>query len=167
MLKSNFMELGMNFLKLLFSFKGRINRAKFWLIFVIILVTSWVFSAVLLGTVMSPMMENMMESMQKCQHLSEQKEAYDSCMNSNMDAESIKSTGGNLFLIQLPFIILLLWVSFAMYIKRFHDMGKSGWMSLLYLIPFVNLGIFIWQGFFKGTPGDNQYGPDPLVNTRV
>ena len=59
-------------------------------------------------------------------------------------------------------------IAFALYIKRFHDMGKSGWFSLLLLIPIVNLAVaFFWLGFVKGTDGDNAYGADPLAGAEL
>lgn len=52
---------------------------------------------------------------------------------------------------------------FSLMIKRCHDRGKSGWWSLLSLIPIVG---FIWfiidLGVMEGDEGPNQYGPNPL-----
>ncbi|MFW7378507.1 MAG: DUF805 domain-containing protein [Oligoflexus sp.] len=43
--------------------------------------------------------------------------------------------------------------------KRFHDLDKSGWQSLLLLIPIVSLYVG-WQLFFKkGDDQDNRWGP--------
>jgi uncharacterized membrane protein YhaH (DUF805 family) len=51
--------------------------------------------------------------------------------------------------------------SLALQVKRLHDRGKSGWFSLIGLVPF---GVF-WLGvelFFLGSEeGENQYGPEP------
>lgn len=59
----------------------------------------------------------------------------------------------------IPYVIL----SILLLIQRTHDMGWSGWMALLTLIPFVAL---IW--FFKaGTPGENRFGAPPPPNTLV
>jgi len=60
--------------------------------------------------------------------------------------------------------IALIPLVFAVYIKRFHDLGKSGWFSLLLIVPLVNIlvGIF-WLGFVKGTDGPNEYGEDPVA----
>lgn len=56
-------------------------------------------------------------------------------------------------------VIPSLYFSFAASIKRLHDLNKSGWWSLLSLIPFVNLFLSIYLLFFKGTDGLNKYGP--------
>ncbi len=44
--------------------------------------------------------------------------------------------------------------SIAVYVRRMHDVGKSGWFIL---IPIYNLILAITEG----NKGDNQYGPDP------
>ncbi len=46
-------------------------------------------------------------------------------------------------------------------IQRSHDMGYSGWSSLLALIPIAGL---IWV-FKAGTPGANQFGAPPVPNS--
>lgn len=46
-------------------------------------------------------------------------------------------------------------------IRRLHDVGKSGWMILISLIPIVG---FIWLLVLLVTdsnPGENKYGPNP------
>jgi len=52
--------------------------------------------------------------------------------------------------------------SFALPIKRWHDLDKSGWYVLLGFIPVVNLYALVMLGFVRGTEGSNQYGDDPL-----
>ena len=59
-------------------------------------------------------------------------------------------------------------------IRRFHDMGYTGWIVALfiglYFIPFVGtLGAiiqFLWLFFGGGTAGNNAYGPDPRFQYR-
>ena len=48
-------------------------------------------------------------------------------------------------------------------IKRWHDVDKSGWLTVLSFIPIVNFftALFLW--FAKGTNGKNQYGDNPLA----
>ncbi len=46
-------------------------------------------------------------------------------------------------------------------VRRSHDMGWSGWTSILALIPLVGL---IWL-FKAGNPGTNDYGAPPPPNT--
>ncbi len=63
-------------------------------------------------------------------------------------------------LIGFGYAIFFSWASFALMVKRWHDLGKSGWLSILGLIPLVNFIL----GFIEGTKGDNQYGAD-IVNS--
>ena len=57
--------------------------------------------------------------------------------------------------------LLLIWPCAAVGAKRWHDRDKSGWWVLINLIPVIG---FIWtlieNGFLRGTPGDNRFGPD-------
>ncbi|MFT6862889.1 MAG: uncharacterized membrane protein YhaH (DUF805 family), partial [Akkermansiaceae bacterium] len=56
------------------------------------------------------------------------------------------------------------WMGLALQGKRWHDRGKSGWMILVNFIPLVGgIWALVECGFLSGTPGPNQYGPDPLV----
>lgn len=61
------------------------------------------------------------------------------------------------------FNLAMIWPSLAISIKRWHDRGKSGWWVLIALIPFIGwIWALIETGFLEGTPGPNQYGPNPL-----
>ena len=48
-------------------------------------------------------------------------------------------------------------------IRRWHDLGKSGWFTLLSLIPVVNFFVEIYLWVAPGTAGPNAYGEDPLA----
>ena len=51
---------------------------------------------------------------------------------------------------------------FAVYIKRLHDLNKSGWFLLWQFLPIVgHILIFVLCWFYKGTKGNNNYGADP------
>jgi uncharacterized membrane protein YhaH (DUF805 family) len=54
--------------------------------------------------------------------------------------------------------IAMLVFSFIIVIQRLHDLNKSGWMSLLMLVPLANIYLIVLVIFFKGTPGRNNYG---------
>jgi len=57
-----------------------------------------------------------------------------------------------------------IWPGLAINIKRWHDRDKSGWWIFISLIPLVGpIWALIEVGFLPGTPGPNQYGPDPLA----
>jgi uncharacterized membrane protein YhaH (DUF805 family) len=55
-----------------------------------------------------------------------------------------------------------LWPSIAIYIKRAHDRGRSGWFILLGLVPLVNIWVLIELLFLPGTSGENTYGVSPV-----
>lgn len=58
--------------------------------------------------------------------------------------------------------IPMLWVGFALSIKRWHDRDKSGWWILIGFIPIIGgIWTLIECGFLDGTPGPNKYGPSP------
>lgn len=44
-------------------------------------------------------------------------------------------------------------------IKRSHDLGYTGFFSLVLLVPFLNLWPLVMFMFFSGTEGENKYGP--------
>ena len=70
---------------------------------------------------------------------------------------------GILGLVALAIYIPAVWIGYAGAAKRFHDRGKSGWMSLIAFIPYVGaIWILVECGCLAGTPGPNLYGPDPL-----
>lgn len=69
-----------------------------------------------------------------------------------------------IWIIYAAWIIPSIWISLAIYAKRWHDCSKSGWMSLILLIPIVGpLWFLVYLGFVRGANGSNLYGDDPLV----
>jgi len=67
---------------------------------------------------------------------------------------------GPVYIIYALFIII---PSLAVATRRLHDIGKSGWMLFLSLIPFVG-GIWLLILFVRdGDKEANKYGPNPKV----
>ena len=60
-----------------------------------------------------------------------------------------------------PLYVLAMFVPvLAVSARRLHDIGKSGWMQLVGLIPCVGaIILIIW--FVEDSHPDNQYGPNP------
>ena len=59
------------------------------------------------------------------------------------------------------FIVLgfSIWSNLIVTIKRWHDLNKSGWMTLCLLIPYIGaIGCMIYLGFVKGKKDDNRFG---------
>ena len=50
--------------------------------------------------------------------------------------------------------------SIAVAVRRLHDSGKSGWLYLLVLIPYLG-GLVIFVFMLLESAPDNQYGPNP------
>lgn len=53
------------------------------------------------------------------------------------------------------------WFGIAQCAKRCHDLGHSGWMQF---VPFYNPFCLVFQ---DGTPGPNEYGPNPKTGADV
>ncbi|MBL4673140.1 MAG: DUF805 domain-containing protein [Arenicella sp.] len=60
--------------------------------------------------------------------------------------------------------IALIVFSFVLAKRRLNDLNQSGWLSLLLLIPLVNLGVILWLIFAPGKKEQNSYGPYPIKN---
>lgn len=71
----------------------------------------------------------------------------------------------------MVFLILLLYIpaiaiSFIFAKRRLNDLNQSGWLSVLTLVPFVNLAFYLYLVFAPGTKGSNNYGPAPSENQK-
>ena len=51
--------------------------------------------------------------------------------------------------------------SFAVGFRRLHDTGRSGWWTLIVLVPLVGTIVYLVFLCLDSAPGDNQYGPNP------
>jgi uncharacterized membrane protein YhaH (DUF805 family) len=59
------------------------------------------------------------------------------------------------------FSLAVLLPSLAAGSRRLHDIGKSGWLQLLGLIPLIGWALLIYWCAQPGEPAANQYGPPP------
>lgn len=67
------------------------------------------------------------------------------------------------FLLAAPIVFLALYMSIVAAIKRFHDLGKSGWWYLTSIIPIVNILVGLYLLFAKGedqSPASQVHGLD-------
>ncbi len=130
----------------LFSFEGRICRKTFWLASLLLAVVEFGVLFAIFGTFLFI------------------------AIVTDTDLEG--STLGLMFqvlfgVIGFVAVILNTWISLALYIKRYHDLGKSGTWVLISLIPLVGIWMVIECGFFPGDRGKNYYGPpDPNYTRR-
>lgn len=49
----------------------------------------------------------------------------------------------------------------AVTVRRLHDVGKSGWMILIALIPLIGIIWLLVLMVTDSNPGENQYGENP------
>ncbi|MCX6754520.1 MAG: DUF805 domain-containing protein [Candidatus Nomurabacteria bacterium] len=81
-----------------------------------------------------------------------------STLDSMIGTPKIFNSYGLLFTI---YYLAILLPSIAVAVRRLHDVGKSGWMLFLSLIPLVGaIWIFILT-VSDSNPGENKYGPNP------
>jgi uncharacterized membrane protein YhaH (DUF805 family) len=126
----------MSISSLLWSWEGRIGRARFWLGVLLVILMSIAFGVVasLFGI------------------------AIDT--GTGAVAEEI-SAAGVLYL--LAAFVVVAYAQLAVYAKRFHDRGKSAWWVLIALVPVIGFfWILIELGMLPGDPGPNAYGPPEL-----
>lgn len=134
-------------LQLFTSLEGRIPRKTFWLGFIVLMIVTWILELILFSIFGVSMM---------------------SSMDPNATPEAAAAAAAEqMSKLTLPLIILfllLLWPSICLYAKRWHDRDKSGWWSLIGLIPIIGgLWMLIELGFLRGTDGPNRFGPDPIA----
>ena len=64
-------------------------------------------------------------------------------------------------ILSVPAYIALMWASFAMQAKRWHDRNKSAWWILIGFIPVIGgIWALVETGFLRGTAGPNRFGDD-------
>lgn|SRR5688572_21550222 len=126
----------MNWQWLFASFEGRINRAKFWIGSLVL----WVLWIVVNGVLST------MFGMQFA------------------EGEIFPAMGPVAWLVWVIIAIALTYATLAVWAKRWHDRDKSGWWSLIALVPIVGaIWILVELGCLPGTEGPNRFGPDPLA----
>lgn len=129
-------------MSLLFSFKGRTGRAKFWLA---CLVMYLLVALIVIIVMLSVPPEQLIIT------------------DPETGMETINILNPIVLTAYLVLLVVTTWISLAIGTKRFHDRGKSGWWNLIALIPLI--GAFWWLielGCLRGDPGPNAYGP-PVV----
>lgn len=119
------------------SFDGRINRQKWWVGLIVLVIAEWIIFAII--------------SM-----------LFGVGMMGGMDPENPQISPVAAVLMGIIGLVFL-YPALALYAKRWHDRGKSGWWTLIGLVPIIGgLWILVELGFLRGTEGPNQYGNDPL-----
>jgi uncharacterized membrane protein YhaH (DUF805 family) len=65
------------------------------------------------------------------------------------------------------FYLPLLVFSFVLAKRRFNDVNRSGWFSLLLWVPLVNFIVSLYLIFARGDEGANDFGAAPSPNTTM
>lgn len=71
----------------------------------------------------------------------------------------ISTTG---YVLMTIMFIALVPSHFMLMIRRLHDLNRTGWLSLLSLVPVVDAIFSLYLLFAPGTVGANNYGADPI-----
>ena len=129
-----------NLFKKYAQFNGRSRRSEFWKAMLAIFIVMLVF-LIPLGIVVA--------------------DAYANGYSSDF---AYMITGFGIFALSIYSLIILV-PTWALTVRRLHDIGKSGWFALLSLIPYVGSIIIIIFAAMDSQPGPNQYGPNPKENT--
>ena len=64
-------------------------------------------------------------------------------------------------IVYLIVMFLISVFSIIQVVKRLHDVGKSGWMYFIVLIPIIGPFWLLFLLFTDSTPGNNEYGENP------
>ena len=76
---------------------------------------------------------------------------------------SLGTTDGDYGIISVVTSVGILYSSLALTTKRWHDRDKSGWWTLILLVPVIgSLWMSLELGFIRGIRADNRFGPNPL-----
>jgi|SRR5579859_1491331 len=120
----------------LFSLKGRVPRRDYWLRFLLPLFIIPIVMVIIMPSDASWLIDS---------------------RQSEGDLSSVSVTP-----VAYLLAIALTWIQIAAGIKRYHDLGRSGWWLLIYLLPFIGpLLVFGELGLREGTPGPNRFGERP------
>lgn len=65
------------------------------------------------------------------------------------------------------FSLAVLLPGLAVSARRLHDIERSGWWMLVYLVPLVGWVLFFVWNCRRGSIGTNRFGMDPLAGSMI
>lgn len=83
--------------------------------------------------------------------------------NLSMSTRSLGLLSGLIYLAVFSFVGYLIIVQIGIYAKRWHDVGKSGWLTLLNIVPILGQILTIVLFFIPGEAKKNKYGNKPMA----
>ncbi len=119
-------------LKKIFSFRGRISRTEY--------ILSWIIFYTLFLV-----LNNLFHGIQYYQTSLE-----------NPDYQLYEAPSIFLLIVEILLRLPLVWAIITQGAKRCHDMGYSGWIQIVPLVPLFML-------FIPNDPETNKYGPNPRL----
>ena len=69
--------------------------------------------------------------------------------------------GNSLGILYLVYALFVFIPGLAVAVRRLHDVGQSGWMLLIALIPLIGAIWLLVLYLTDSNPGENKYGPNP------
>ena len=78
--------------------------------------------------------------------------------------------GGSTIVMSIIMVLLYLPLIATFFIvarRRLHDLNHSGWLSLLMLVPLLNMLFGLYLLFWPGSNEANDYGPGPESNSAL
>ncbi|KRQ96595.1 hypothetical protein CQ12_09055 [Bradyrhizobium jicamae] len=173
----------MDYVWYLFSFEGRINRARYWLATLIIVCLTVFLGALTIGLVV---LFSGIAPTDIGYGFEDLFKIFDPASYRSLSLADLPAIFFN-----AAFSTLFMWIWLATSIKRLHDRDKSGWWVILFFaVPLYNklvdllpddsyfsdaalplglialagcIWIFVELYFIKGSRKTNRFGPDPLA----
>lgn len=72
---------------------------------------------------------------------------------------------GALSVLPVVLLIALFVPSLAVSVRRLHDVDKSGWWVLIFLVPIIGFILMLVWFCKRGTEGANRFGDDQLAGS--
>ena len=118
-------------LKLFFSLNGRIARSTYWALIAISIIPGFL-KLIMLG----------------------------SGLNMSFAPSANKPLATTLLVIAFMCWVLQAMIQIPAFVKRLHDMNRSGWWCLFCLLPGIAFIAWLLIGALPGVQGPNRYGDD-------
>ncbi|TAF38667.1 MAG: DUF805 domain-containing protein [Alphaproteobacteria bacterium] len=149
-------------LRYVFSSKGRASRKDYWVV-IGFFVALWIafFTSVIINYESRSQRNAAFDAYPQMGYLSlEEEQTHLQKRQVQMShAAKKQKMGVSTVLSVLAFIAVSLWGLIAIHIRRLHDLNQTGWFVVAAVIPYFGiLALVAWCGFFEGTNGRNRYG---------
>ena len=70
-------------------------------------------------------------------------------------------------IVMILFYVPVILTFFIVARRRLHDLDRTGWLTLLMIVPIINALFGLYLLFGPGSPQTNKYGPPPQANTAL